>query len=52
MANRKKKKPLDEQDLEGFKLLQPMSDLLVALRDEGNPNRDLHFDHYVTLLLF
>ena len=52
MANRKKKKPLDERDLEGFKLLQPISDLLVALRDESNPNRDLHFDHYATLLLF
>ena len=52
MANRRKKKALDERDLEGFKLLQPMSDLLAALRDESNPNRDLHFDHYVTLLLF
>ncbi len=47
-----KKKKLEEKELEGFKLLAPMSDLLAALRDEGNPNRDLHFDHYVTLLLF
>ncbi len=51
MANRRKKK-LDPRDLEGFKLVEPMGDLLAALRDEGNPNRDLHFDHYVTLLLF
>lgn len=29
-----------------------MSELLAGLRDESNPNRDLHFDHYVTLLLF
>ncbi len=48
----RKKKRLEEKGLEGFKLLAPMSDLLAALRDEGNPNRDLHFDHYVTLLLF
>jgi hypothetical protein len=51
MANRRAGS-VDERELEGFKLLKPVSDLLAALRDEGNPNRDLHFDHYVTLLLF
>lgn len=48
----RKRKKLEEKDLEGFKLLKPMSKLLAALRDEGNPNRNLHFDHYVTLLIF
>lgn len=38
--------------MEGFKLLEPVSELLAALRDESNSNRDLHFDHYVTLFLF
>ncbi len=47
-----RKRKLAERDLEGFKLLEPVSVLLAALRDESNPNRDLHFDHYVTLLLF
>ncbi len=51
MAKRRKR-TVDERDLEGFKLLEPVSDLLAALRDESNPNRNLHFDHYVTLLLF
>jgi hypothetical protein len=46
------KKKLEEKDLEGFALLAPMSELLAGLRDESNPNRDLHFDHYVSLLLF
>ena len=49
---RQRKKAVEPSDLEGFKLLEPMSDLLAALRDESNPNRDFHFDHYVTLLLF
>jgi len=49
---KKKKKELEEEELEGFRLLSPVSKLLEALREEGNPNRDLHFDHYVTLLLF
>jgi Transposase DDE domain len=58
MASRRKRKEgrnkreLEEKELEGFKLLKPVSKLLAGLRDEGNPNRSLHFDHYVTLLLF
>lgn len=55
MASRRKrkqdKKELEENDLGGFKLLKPLSKLQAGLRDEGNPNRTLHFDHYVTLLL-
>ena len=43
---------MSERDLEGFKLLEPVSELLAALRDESDSNRTLHFDHYVTLLLF
>lgn len=52
LVRKQRKRAVEESDLEGFKLLEPMSDLLGALRDESNPNRDLHFDHYVTLLLF
>lgn len=42
------------EDLEGFKFLKPVSELLSALHasSESDPNRKLHFDHYVTLLLF
>ncbi len=43
---------LREGDLRGFKLLEPVSRLLEALRDEADSNRNLYFDHYVTLLLF
>ncbi len=38
---RKRKKAVSERDLEGFKLLEPVSELLAALRDEGNPNRKI-----------
>ena len=43
---------VDPRKLEGFKLLRPMSDLLKALRTEGKKDRNLEFDHYVSLLLF
>lgn len=48
----KARKKLEEKELAGFALLEPMIELLAGLRDESNPNRDLHFDHYVSLLLF
>ncbi len=41
-----------EAGYEGFKFLKKIEALLGGLRDEGNPQRNLHFDHYVTLLLF
>jgi hypothetical protein len=43
---------VEERDLSGFKLLTPVGNLLAALRDESNPNRQLHYDDYVVLLLF
>jgi len=43
MAKRRQRR-VEERDLEGFKLLEPVSELLAALRDESNSNRDLHFD--------
>jgi len=46
----KRKKP--EPDYEGFKFLKKIEALLGGLRDESNPNRNLHFDYYVTWLLF
>lgn len=50
-VGRPKKRAIEEQDVSGFKLLDLLSEFLAALRDESNPNRDLHFDHYVTLLV-
>ena len=41
-----------DPDYQGFKFLKQIEALLGGLRDESNPNRNLHFDHYVTWLLF
>lgn len=51
---KRKRKALKERDLGGFKFLDAIDDLLAALREESldDPNRKLHFDHYVTLMLF
>lgn len=49
---KKGKKKIRERDLEGFKLLKPMIELLGQLQDKSDPKRKLHFDHYATLLLF
>ncbi len=51
---RKKKAPIDERKLEGFKYLPLVNDLIEGLRSssEGYTNRKLHFDHFATLLLF
>lgn len=48
----KKKRPVEERDLEGFKFFEPVEKLLAGLRDESDPKRNLHFDDYVRLLLF
>ena len=47
-----KQKEQREPDYEGFKFLKKIEALLAGLRDESNPNRVLHFDYYVTWLLF
>lgn len=49
---RRSGRDIEEHELSGFKFLKPVERLLSALRDESNPNRNLHFDHYVVLLLF
>jgi hypothetical protein len=53
MAGKRRARP-EERELEGFKFLEPISELLATLRQEAdqNPNRQLHFDHYVALLIF
>lgn len=50
----RKKRVVEPNDLEGFKFLKPVQELLSALAEDSasNPNRKLQFDHYVTLLLF
>lgn len=52
VANKRKRPGVREQDLGSYKLLKPVQELLRSLRDESNPNRNLHYDHYATLLLF
>ena len=53
----KKKNKIKEEDLQGFKKLKDILPLLAGLRDVGcerdsADNRELFFDHYVTLILF
>lgn len=53
----KKKKPVAEDQLQGFKKLKDLLPLLAGLHDSGCQrdlagNRELFFDQYVTLVLF
>ena len=50
-ASRRKKLPHPEDELSGFKLLDPLLELLRRLRDESDAKRKFHFDHLVSLLL-
>lgn len=45
-------KPFASKDLQGMKFFKPLQALLQRLRGEAaHPNRELHYDHYVSLLL-
>jgi len=49
---RKKRQPIPESALRGFKYFEVLSPMLQNLRSEKNhPNRKLYFDHYIALLL-
>ncbi len=48
----KKRPPLREGDLSGFKYFRQLSELLRRLHDHADcPNRKLHYDEYVVLIL-
>lgn len=50
---RKGRPTVELKELQGFKFLQPVLALLRRLREHADsPNRKLHYDEYVTLLLF
>jgi Transposase DDE domain len=43
---------LSAKDVRGLKLFKPIRSLLERLRPEAaHPNRELHYDHYISLLL-
>jgi hypothetical protein len=47
------RRPIREEDLQGFKYFRLISPLLEKLRGCADvPNRNLHYDQYVSLLLF
>jgi hypothetical protein len=49
---RKKRQPVPESALRGFKYFEVLSPMLQGLRSEkDHHNRKLYFDHYITLLL-
>lgn len=48
----KKRPPLSESDLSGFKYFEQLDELLKTLHDHADcPNRKLHYDQYVSLIL-
>jgi len=52
-GKRHKKDPIKEENLQGFKRIckfLPMLERFHLVRD--NPNRDIHFDQYICLILF
>ncbi|MEK7234568.1 MAG: IS4 family transposase [Elusimicrobiota bacterium] len=50
---RPKQKPVRQEDLDGFHYFRAIGPLLEALRGHKDvPNRTLHYDQYVSLLLF
>lgn len=51
LRDRPEKVSKAERDLGGFELLKPLRELLLALRDESDPKRKLHYDDFVALLL-
>lgn len=52
MAGRKKRKSFKEKDLRGLKYFRPIRKLLESLHaQKDHPNRDLHYDEYISLLL-
>ena len=52
MLAKSKRAPLVAADLRGLKYFKPIQRLLARLRPEAaHPNRELHFDHYISLLL-
>jgi len=49
---RKKRPPLRESDLRGFKYFHQLDELIESLHDHADcPNRKLHYDQYVSLIL-
>lgn len=49
---RKKKPPIEEKDLKGFKLLRNITGLLKRFHSvSDHHNRDLHFDQYLSFIL-
>ena len=52
MAGRKKRKSFKEKDLRGLKYFRPIRKLLKSQHGEkDHPNRNLHYDEYISLLL-
>ena len=52
MSAKSKRAALAASDLRGLKYFKPIQRLLARLRPEAaHPNRELHFDHYISLLL-
>ena len=48
----KKRPPLRESDLSGFKYFGQLTELIGTLHDHADcPNRKLHYDQYVSLIL-